>query len=113
MPIYLYENPITKEVKEVVQRMTEEHVYSEKGIVWNRVFEVPQAAVDTLSNIDPFDRRAFIKKTGELKSVTQGDLWDLSKDLSDKRAKKRGKDPVKAQTEAKYKHRTGKAHPLA
>ena len=42
--------------------------------------------------------RLFIEKTGQLRNVTQGDLWDLSADLFQETRKKRGKDPVKEAT---------------
>lgn len=114
MPIYLYENPKTGEIKEVIQRMTENHIYSENGIDWRRVFSVPQAAQVSIGNLDPFDKRAFIERTGQMRNITQGDLWDLSGELSRKREKKRGKDPVKEQTVKAYERKTGgKAHPHA
>lgn len=112
MPLYTFENPKTKARKDIVQRMSEPHVYSENGVEWVRVFDVPQAAVSTLSNLDPFNKQAFIEKTGQLRNVTQGDLWDLSADLSKKREKKRGKDPVKEATTKAYERKTGgKKHP--
>lgn len=113
MPIYIFEHPITKKRKEVVQRMTEAHTYSEGGVVWVRVFEAPQASTGaTIGKLDPFDRRAFIEKTGQMRNITQGDLWDLSADLSEKRKKKAGKDHVKEATVKAYAKKTGgKLHP--
>ena len=41
MPIYIYQNPITEEVIEVVQSMSEDHIYfDESGLKWKRVFVV-------------------------------------------------------------------------
>ena len=112
MPVYTYEHPTTKEQVDVVQRMTEPHVHFVDGIEWARVFGVPSAKIDSLENLDPFDRRGFVARTAR-KGMTVGDMWDESKRLSDKRAKKTGKDEVKAKAEKDYTHRTGKAHPLA
>lgn len=112
MPIYIYEHPNGKEQIEVVQRMTEEHAYSKDGVQWKRVFALPAAKIDSFDNMDPFDRHAFIKRTAT-KGMTVGDMWDESSKLSEKRAKKVGKDFVKVNTENDYKFRTGKSHPFA
>jgi hypothetical protein len=113
MPIYLYENPKTGEIKEIIQRMDEQHIYSEDNLEWKRVFSVPNANIDTVSNINPFSKQDFIKKTAKT-GMTMGDMWDLSGELSRKREKKRGKDPVKEQTVKAYERKTGgKAHPHA
>jgi len=116
MPIYIFEHPKTKQRKEIVLRMTEPHEYTDdKGVKWNRVFESPQASTGTtIGNIDPFNKQAFIEKTGKMRNITQGDLWDISADLSAKRAKKMGKDPVKEKTTKAYERKTGgKTHPHA
>ena len=111
MPIYIYEHPTTGEQKEVIQRMTETHEYAEYGIKWKRVFALPQAQIDALDNVNPFDKDAFKRKTGKM-YITQGDLWDASKALSEKRERIMGKDPVKEATAKDYTKRTTKPHPL-
>lgn len=113
MPIYLYEHPETSEQKEVVQRMTEAHEYSEDGIKWKRVFVIPQASIDVLDNVDPFNKQQFMDKTKSMRNITQGEMWDLSAELSRKRTKKMGKDPVKEGTVKDYKRKTGLDHPQA
>lgn len=112
MPTYVYEHPETGQTKEIVQRMSEPHEYSEDGIQWRRIFDSPNASIDTFGNMSPFDKQAFIKQTAK-KGMTVGDMWDESKRLSDKRAAKVGKDFVKVNAENEYKHRTGKAHPMS
>lgn len=114
MPTYIYEHPETGERKEIVQFMSEAHSYEELGVAWNRVYEAPQAAMgETIGKIDPFDKQSFIEKTGKLRNIKQGDLWDISKDLSEKRAKKAGKDPVKERTIKDYERKCGgRKHPL-
>ena len=47
MPIYLFKNPKNGKVKEVFQSMNSDHIYSEDGVKWERVFTVPQASIDT------------------------------------------------------------------
>lgn len=113
MPIYIYRNKKTGETKEVIQRMTEEHSYSENGIQWERVFEIPQTAISTFASLDPFSSRAFIDKTNQ-GAGTLGGLWDASKELSEKRKKIMGKDPIKEKEVAAYEKKChGKKHPLA
>jgi hypothetical protein len=91
--------------------MSEEHSYSEGGVQWERVWTVPQAAVD--SNIDPFNQNAFIDKVGAQKG-TMNDVWGRSAEMSEKRAAKRGgEDPVKKKYYDEYKaRRRGTEHPL-
>lgn len=111
MPLYIYEHPESGERVEIVQHMNEKHEYIKDGVEWKRVFDVPQATIDNLSNLDPFNKQQFLDRTSKLRGITQGDLWDVSAELSRKRAKKMGKDPVKEKAAAKYRHRTGKPHP--
>lgn len=110
MPLYLYRNPETGEVKEVVQSMNEEHTYFEEGIEWKRVWTVPQASMD--QRVDPFSQKDFLKKTAN--GGTLGDLWDRSKEFSEKRADKiGGEDPIKRKELDNFsKTRKGKKHEL-
>jgi len=109
MPIYIYENPSTGEVREVLQSMNEEHCYSEDGQEWVRVWTLPQMSIDT--KLDPFSSKDFVKKTD--KSGTYGDLLDRSAELSEIRANKNGGvDPLKQKYFDDYaKKRGGKRHP--
>lgn len=111
MPIYIFENPETKEQIEVVQSMNEEHVYVDKnGLEWKRVFIGSQ--LKTNSTIDPWNSRQFVEKTGNQKG-TYGDLLDQSAELSQKRADQNGGvDPVKQKAFDDYaKKRGGARHP--
>lgn len=110
MPIYLFQNPETKEVKEIVQSINDKHEYFENGIKFQRIFTVPQAAFDT--RIDPHDSKAFVEKTGKQKGKL-GDIFDQSREASEKRKKNHGgKDPVKNKYWDDWsKKRKGKVHP--
>jgi hypothetical protein len=99
MPVYLFQNPDTGEVVHVVQSMNDNHEYSENGVKFERVFTIPNATVD--DNIDPNSSQAFIEKTGKMKG-TLGEIWDYSQELSNKRKKMYGEDPVRSKAEAKY-----------
>lgn len=94
MPLYTYEHPDTKEHKDILQSMSEEHIYIDGfGVEWKRVFFAPFAAID--ANIDPFSQRQFTDSTGAKKG-TVGDMLDYSSEMSERRADKSGGvDPVK------------------
>ncbi len=112
MPLYTFINPHTEEEIDVVQSMKEPHIYiDENGLEWNRKWMAPNAAID--SEIDPFDKEAFNRKidnnTGK---GTIGDLWDQSRELSDKRKEKLGYDPIKDKhVESWSKDRRGRKLP--
>ena len=111
MPLYTYENPETGELIDVLQGMNEKHSYiDENGLEWKRVFQVPNAAVD--SQIDANNPVAFIDATKNKKG-TYGDLLDKSNELSERRAKEHGgQDPIKEKFLNDYSKKTkGKKHP--
>jgi len=93
MPIYLYQNPKTGEIKEVAQKINEAHLFYEDGIEWLRIFTVPQLNTEGTLKADCTDKQ-FSEFTKNKKGSI-GDLWDRSKELSDKRKKVYGQDPVK------------------
>jgi len=93
MPIYLYQNPETGEIKEIIQSVHEAHLYVENGIKWERVFTPPQLNTEGTLKADCTEKQ-FSEFTKNKKG-TIGDLWDRSKELSEKRKKIYGKDSVK------------------
>jgi hypothetical protein len=108
MPIYLFQNPETDEVAEVVLGMNDPKVYQNDGVNWVRIFTIPNAAIDT--QVDPHSAKDFVKATN--KKGTIGDLFDRSAELSEKRKEKIGHDPLKEKYYENYsKTRKGKKHP--
>ena len=100
MPEYLFENPDTGEVISVIQGIDEKHTYSEKGKEFSRVFTIPTASID--SSIDPFSSQHVSEKTKNMKG-SMGDMWDYSKELSEKRKEITGsEDPVRKKAERNY-----------
>ena len=100
MPYYLFENKKTGEIREVFFHMNEEKIYfDEKGTKWNRIFTKPQAKID--SQIDAMSEKDFVEKTGK-KNLTLGDMWDMSREASQKREKLIGNDPVKEKSDQEY-----------
>tara|TARA_R110002020_G_scaffold19821_6_gene68015 strand:+ start:2710 stop:3084 length:375 start_codon:yes stop_codon:yes gene_type:complete len=107
MPEYIYEHPDTGEQVIVLQSVHEEHIYEINGVVYDRVYTVPNASIDT--NIDPFSAKEFREKA---KGSTVGDFWDQSAEASEKRTQKEGVDPVKNKFFEDYsKTRKGAKHP--
>jgi hypothetical protein len=112
MPEYLYENPKNGKVISVIQSVHDKHEYvDESGLKWNRVFTVPEVNIDAKLTADS-SAKDFIKYTSNKKG-NMGNLWDASKELSEKREKMYGKDPIKKKYFENWsKKRKGKKHPL-
>ena len=110
MPTYIFEHPENGEIIEVVQKIKDFHIYIDvDGTEWRRIFTAPNMSVD--SDIDPFSSKDFAEKTKN-KSQNLGDLWDRSRELSEKRKKALGHDPVKKKYFKDYtKKRKGMRHP--
>ena len=113
MPLYLYQNEKTGEIREVLQSMNQVHEYngeSGNGKAWKRIFTIPQASIDTKQN--PFSTNDFLDRT-KSKKGTYGNMLDYSKELSEKRASVMGGiDPVKQNYYKEYsKNRRGAKHP--
>ena len=107
MPIYLYQNPNTQEIVEVIQSMNDKHQYiGANGVEYNRVFSSPNYSID--SKIDAFSSRDFVEKTRNKKG-TIGDLLNESKELSEKRGGA-GNDPVLNNYLSSYKQEKGVDH---
>jgi hypothetical protein len=113
MPLYIYKHKQTGETAEVFQRMNDVHEYNgpnndEYGL-WERVFVAPHSSIDT--KVDPFDKGKFVASTVGKKD-TYGDLFERSREASEKRTEILGKDPVKEQYYEDYsKSRGGAIHP--
>ena len=109
MPLYVFKHPKTGEQIEIVQKMDEEHIYIDKnGLKWERIWSIPNASTD--SQIDG-SKENFMEYTKNKKG-TLGDLWDASREASEKRIKKYGKDPVKEKHFKKFKKEKGIKHGL-
>jgi hypothetical protein len=78
----------------------DEIITDDDGVKWKRIFTLPFAGVDT--QINPDSVNDFVEKTGKKKG-TLGNIFDASKELSEKRAKQRGEDPVQKKFFENYK----------
>jgi hypothetical protein len=111
MGLYLFQNPLTEEIVEIFQNMSDEHIYEKDGIKYNRIFTIPQTSIDS-QKVNPFDSNSFIERTKNKKG-TIGNLQDYSKELSLKREQILGKDPLKEKYYENYSKTRGgkKIHP--
>ena len=113
MPTYIYQHPDSGEVIEIHQRISDRHEYTDdSGVSWNRVFTVPHTRVPNMTRVEANSEEDFIRRTRE-SGGTMGDLFDLSKELSDKRKAQSndGKDPVEQKFFKDYsKKRKGMKH---
>ena len=64
MPEYIYEHPDNGKQITVWQSIHEEHVYEVEGVVYNRVYTIPQASIDT--KIDPYFERVCAERFAPL-----------------------------------------------
>ena len=110
MPEYLYQNPETGEVLSIIQGMNDEHKFvDDQGLEWKRIFLNPTMSVDT-QEVDPFSEQQFVEKTANMKG-TYGDMIDYSKELSQRREEKLGKeDPLRRKVYNDYKKTRGINH---
>jgi len=111
MPFYTYINPDTEEMIDISQSINENHVYIDKnGLEWRRVFTVPEVNTHGTLKADATEKQ-FSEYTRNQKG-SMGDLYDRSAELSEKRKKIYGKDPVKKKYFNDWsKKRKGKVHP--
>lgn len=107
--IYLYRNPETNKTCEIIQRIDSEHRFiDETGLEWERVFTNPNVQIS--AKIDPMSKEDFLKKTRS-KNYNFGDTMDLSAEMSEKRAKKMGRDEIKERCMLEYEKKCKKPHP--
>jgi hypothetical protein len=105
MPFYSFSHPNTGEIIDICFKMSDNKIYIDKnGVEWDRVITVPNMMMD--SRIDPHSQKAFLDKTKK-GGGTLGDLFDLSKELSDKRGGTKN-DPIKKDYAKDWKARRGK-----
>jgi len=112
MPEYIYQHPNTEKIITIMQSVHDNHEYiDENGLKWNRIFTSPQLNTQGKLSAES-NQKDFAEYTKNHKG-TIGDLWDRSAELSEKRTKIYGKDPIKDKYFKDWsKKRKGKKHPL-
>jgi len=108
MPLYVFKHPEEEVVVEIIQKMEETHVFvDDEGTEWERVWDTPNTSVDT-NQLDG-SKESFMKYT-ENRKGTLGDLWDASRECSEKRIQRDGKDHVKEKFFKEYKEKNNVKH---
>lgn len=110
---YDFQCPRTGRVITLYQSMGEEHKFvDDEGVEWNRIFYKPNAIIDSIYNIDPRDKRKFVERTGRHKGKLK-DIYQLSAELSERRADRDGFDVIKERCMDNYEQsRPNTRHPL-
>lgn len=114
--MYEMQNLVTQEIKDIYFLIDDAPplgaIIQFQGQGWKRILtRAPYGIVKESEN--PMSPQAFVEKTGKQKG-TVGDLFDQSRELSEKRKKTsiNGRDPVQDKYFDSYsKKRGGKQHP--
>lgn len=111
MPVHTFQHEASGETIDVyvpASAPTAEHSTQIKdGKVYKRVYSVPRAAIDT--KISEGSREDFHRLTNKA-GITNGEMFDLAKELSEHRASKAGRDNVKESFYRKYEKEFGEKH---
>jgi hypothetical protein len=109
MPIYQFKDERDGRLYEFIQKMNDNHIaFAEDGHPLKRIFLNPHPQIDT--KIDPMSSKEFADKTRG-KNYNLGQVMDLSAEMSEKRAKKMGRDEVKEKVMCDYERKCKKPHP--
>jgi len=77
--------------------------------VWKRYWDGGcGTTISRTLRVDPYSRKDFANATD--KKMTMGEMWDLSKEMSESRAQKDGVDKVKEKNMRDYEKNVGVKH---
>mgnify|MGYP001561240793 CR=1 FL=1 len=116
MPFYTYTTEDSKLSQDLFYHMTDEkpqEFVDEFNVKWVRDWGASRVQGVVDGKINAYSKSAFVEKTGKMKGNI-GNLMDLSKELSQKRAKESdtGKDPVAVAARENWsKERGGRRFP--
>lgn len=110
MPYYDFLNERNGQIKTLFFHMNDDKKFiDDAGYEWVRQYCPPQASFDT--KWDSNSSSDFVEKTGKKRGGTMNDLWQKSAELSEKREKSMGQDPIKVKMHEDYKRLRKKDHP--
>lgn len=107
MPLYYFIDDDTGQIYEKTFKMSDKKEVILAGKALRRLFTIPNAAI---KDPDPKSGAEFAEYTGKRRGSV-GDMWEKSEELSHKRAKEFGEDPIIKKRNEKFKKKTGKEHP--
>ncbi len=113
MPVHDFRNPVTDEVTSVyvpANAQTHEHqTQIINGQIYKRVWDSFNLAISTAQNDGT---RTDFQRATEGKKMSVGDMYDMSAEMSAKRAALAGGiDPIKQTTYDKFERENGYEHP--
>lgn len=116
MPVHTFEDRATGATVDVyvsANAPTAEHQTQVlNGVTYKRVYAVPLAAVDMGTRLGDASAHDFERITATTKrGLKVGDAWEISAEMSAKRAQRDGKDAVRERWYAEYEKRTKDKHP--
>lgn len=112
MPVFEFQHEESGEIISVLVAISEPDEARHKQIVdgktYKRLYSAPIAAKDTL--VKDATNQDF-KRVTQGKNLTVGQMWEISKEMSEQRQDKNGGiDPVKEQFYKDYEKKTGGKH---
>lgn len=114
MPVHSFTHEATGETIDVyvaASAPTSEHQQQIRdGKTYRRVYSAPLAATDM--GLGDCTQQDFRRKTGDSKrGLKVGDAWEISAEMSERRAQKEGRDPVREAFYQRHEQQNGKKHP--
>jgi len=97
MPLYAFESSKgdTQEVFFTMREAPQLGAFIDiDGKAWKRIPTPSQLTTNGIKPIDPHSQKAFRDKTGAMKGCSLGQIWDYSKEQSERRREKEGSDHV-------------------
>ncbi len=112
MPVYDFADPATGKVISVLVRLDETNearqTQVQDGVTYKRVYSAPAAAHDTIKGSAT---QQDFHRCADGKNLKVGDLWDMSREMSQDRADRNGGyDPVREKLYEKHQKEFGKPH---
>lgn len=110
MPLYTFQSSdgellhVTMDTK---QPSDAYHAQKKNGKTFKRVYETPRISIDSRVGVS---RSEFERATTNKKGLTVGQMEELSKEMSERRAEKEGVDIVKEKYYETYEKDTGTKH---
>lgn len=88
---------------------TEHQTQVLNGVTYKRIYAAPLTSRDT--SFGDCDRGDFARKVDGKRGLKLGDSWEISAEMSERRAQRDGVDPVREQFYSNYAKENGERHP--
>ena len=109
MPFYIFESEKGEIVEKFFHMMENKQFFGPDGKFWRRIYLKPQMSIDSIIK-DPLSSKEFINNSSR-KTGVLGDLIEQSAELSQKREKLCGLDPIKSKYIKNWEKKRKRLHP--